>query len=53
VLLRCHDYNDRYIRQGWGHPSDIVAALAVAAERLRALGAEPLQALAVAYDQMQ
>jgi 2-methylcitrate dehydratase len=51
VLLRCYDYNDFFVgRRNSGHPSDIVAALVVAAEWAGASGEKLLNALAVAYD---
>ena len=51
VLLRCYDYNDFFVGQrNSGHPSDMVAALIVAAEWSGATGAQLLEALAVGYE---
>ncbi len=50
VMIRYLDYNDGYISDGSGHPSDSIAALLAAAEVAHAGGRELIVATVLAYE---
>ena len=50
VMIRYLDYNDGYISDGSGHPSDSIAALLSAAEVAHAGGRELIAATVLAYE---
>ncbi|MGZ5115965.1 MAG: MmgE/PrpD family protein [Burkholderiales bacterium] len=50
VMIRYLDFNDGYITQGSGHPSDSIAALLSAAELARGSGRELIVGTVIAYE---